>query len=221
MMFFRPKWLQEYANFKWFMIIYGLLGTFQAMGYMYFIVTLTTIEKRFKIPSQTTGKYVYLYEIVRLVIKLLSSITNLYRDAFFAYQEGYFIFIYFICFELRSKLISSILSLSIAPGIILSGNEVSQIMLSMVLSYAGGQRNRPRWIAWGTIFCGISCFILATPHFIFGAGDDSLQLTKEYIGEANVSLSDGTFHIGLIRPDNFFSDSLPEYDKRYDRTSFE
>lgn len=55
-MCFRPKWLQKYANFKWFMIIYGLLGTFQATGYMYFVVTLTTIEKRFKIPSQTTGK---------------------------------------------------------------------------------------------------------------------------------------------------------------------
>lgn len=37
------------------MMVYGLLGTVQAMGYLYFIVTLTTIEKRFKIPSQTTG----------------------------------------------------------------------------------------------------------------------------------------------------------------------
>lgn len=52
-----PTWMQRYATTKSFMVVYGLLGTIQAMSYMYFVVTLTTIEKRFKIPSQTTGKY--------------------------------------------------------------------------------------------------------------------------------------------------------------------
>lgn len=51
-----PKWLQKYATSRCFLVVYGLLGTTQAMGYLYFVVTLTTIEKRFKIPSQTTGK---------------------------------------------------------------------------------------------------------------------------------------------------------------------
>lgn len=51
-----PAWLQKYATTKTFMYVYGLLGTIQAMSYMYFIVTLTTLEKRFKIPSQTTGE---------------------------------------------------------------------------------------------------------------------------------------------------------------------
>uniref|UniRef100_A0A1I8PEC0 Solute carrier organic anion transporter family member n=1 Tax=Stomoxys calcitrans TaxID=35570 RepID=A0A1I8PEC0_STOCA len=114
-----PAWMQRYANSKMFMAVYGLMGTIQAMSYMYFVVTLTTIEKRFKIPSQTTG-------------------------------------------------------------IILSGNEISQILLSLILSYIGGQRNRPRWIASGIVFCGISCYILALPHFIYGAGQDMLQYTKEY-----------------------------------------
>ncbi|XP_039498000.1 solute carrier organic anion transporter family member 74D [Drosophila santomea] len=114
-----PAWLQKYATTKMFMGVYGLLGTIQAMSYMYFIVTLTTLEKRFKIPSQTTG-------------------------------------------------------------IILSGNEISQIMLSLILSYIGGQRNRPRWIAWGIVFCGLSCYILVLPHFIYGAGHEVLQYTKEY-----------------------------------------
>ncbi|KAH8234036.1 hypothetical protein KR032_011389 [Drosophila birchii] len=114
-----PQWLQKYATTKMFMAVYGLLGTIQAMSYMYFIVTLTTLEKRFKIPSQTTG-------------------------------------------------------------IILSGNEISQIMLSLILSYIGGQRNRPRWIAWGIVFCGLSCYILVLPHVIYGAGHEVLQFTKEY-----------------------------------------
>lgn len=51
----RPNWLRKFANTRWFMIVYGLLGTVQATSYLYFVVTLTTIEKRFKIPSQTTG----------------------------------------------------------------------------------------------------------------------------------------------------------------------
>lgn len=73
-------------------------------------------------------------------------------------------------------------------GIILSGNELSQILLSLILSYAGGQRNRPKWISWGMIFSSMSCFILTLPHFIYGPGDDSLQLTKEHLNDySNVS----------------------------------
>lgn len=53
---FRPQWMQKYATTRSFLLVYGLLGTIQSMGYLYFTVTLSTIEKRFKIPSQTTGK---------------------------------------------------------------------------------------------------------------------------------------------------------------------
>lgn len=72
-------------------------------------------------------------------------------------------------------------------GIILSGNEISQILLSLVLSYAGGNRNRPLWVAAGVTFQAISCLILAAPHFIYGAGEEALQLTKEF--NANIDLS--------------------------------
>lgn len=72
-------------------------------------------------------------------------------------------------------------------GFILSGNEISQIMLSMLLTYFGGQRNRPRWIAWGVVFSAMSCFILAWPHFIYGAGEEALQYTKEYVSKNQVT----------------------------------
>lgn len=52
---FRPKWLRRFATVKSFMAVYGLLGTIQAMAFVYLVVTLTTMEKRFKIPSKTTG----------------------------------------------------------------------------------------------------------------------------------------------------------------------
>ncbi|GAB0089866.1 Solute carrier organic anion transporter family member [Sergentomyia squamirostris] len=134
----KPQWLQRFANTRTFILVYGFLGTVQAMCYMYFVITLTTIEKRFKIPSHTTG-------------------------------------------------------------IIMSGNEISQILLSLFLSYAGGQRNRPLWIAWGVAICGLSCFILALPHFIYGAGDDALRLTQEYQDQfeqqLNMSFTNTSVHI--------------------------
>lgn len=138
--FWYPSWLQRFATCKSFLMVYGFLGFTQAMSYMYFIVTLTTLEKRFKIPSHTTG-------------------------------------------------------------IVLSGNEISQIMLSLFLSYWGGQKNRPRWIAWGAVICGLSCFILAMPHFIYGAGEEALRLTQEFIAtereQARLHVSRRSFHCAL------------------------
>lgn len=58
---FKPKWLKKFATIKSFMAVYGLLGTIQAMAFVYLVVTLTTIEKRFKIPSKTTGKFTKIY----------------------------------------------------------------------------------------------------------------------------------------------------------------
>lgn len=52
-----PQFLQRFANTKSFILVYGFLGTIQSMGYVYFAITLQTMEKRFKIPSQTTGEW--------------------------------------------------------------------------------------------------------------------------------------------------------------------
>lgn len=47
--------LERFAKTRWFIAVYSLLGTIQSASSTYFAITLTTIEKRFKIPSQTTG----------------------------------------------------------------------------------------------------------------------------------------------------------------------
>jgi hypothetical protein len=52
----RSDWLQKFANKKAYVLIYGLLGCTFAASYGYFNGTITTLEKRFKIPSRTTGK---------------------------------------------------------------------------------------------------------------------------------------------------------------------
>lgn len=119
----RPKWLQRFNSTKGFMFVYGLLGMIQAMSYVYFVSTLSTMEKRFKIQSKTTG-------------------------------------------------------------LMLSGNEISQIFLSLFLSYYGGQRNRPLWIAWGVAISAISCYILAVPHLLYGPGTTALSLTVEYFNKS-------------------------------------
>lgn len=72
--FWHPGWLQKYANSKSFLLIYGFLGTVQAMAGLYFLITLTTLEKRFKIPSQTTGKILSVcYCVVCVNVKRMSA----------------------------------------------------------------------------------------------------------------------------------------------------
>lgn len=56
----------------------------------------------------------------------------------------------------------------IGAGILLSGNEVSQIMLSLVMTYFGGHGHRPRLAAFGIIFSGIASLLIVVPHFVYG-----------------------------------------------------
>ncbi|XP_055304286.1 solute carrier organic anion transporter family member 74D-like [Sitodiplosis mosellana] len=123
-----PQWMQKFAKTRWFIVVYALLGTIQSASSTYFVITLTTIERRFRIPSQTTG-------------------------------------------------------------IILSGNEISQILLSLILTYFGGQKNSPKWMSWGIICSALSCFILASPHFIYGAGEEALQYTEQNYLLSNQNVS--------------------------------
>lgn len=49
--------LQRFANKKAYVFLYGVLGCIFSASYAYSTGTITTIEKRFKIPSRNTGKY--------------------------------------------------------------------------------------------------------------------------------------------------------------------
>lgn len=54
--FVRGSFLQKFANKKVYVFLYGLLGCFNSATYAYFNGTITSLEKRFKIPSRTTGE---------------------------------------------------------------------------------------------------------------------------------------------------------------------
>lgn len=117
----RSAWLQKFANKKAYVFLYGLLGCTFSASYAYFNGTITTLEKRFKIPSRTTG-------------------------------------------------------------IITVGNDISQLFVSIVLSYYTGRGHRPRWIALGIYTVVLYCLMSALPHLLYGPGDDALALTVEYGG---------------------------------------
>lgn len=95
-----------------------MVGLIFSATYSYFNGTITTIEKRYKIPSRNTG-------------------------------------------------------------IISIGNDVSQLLVSAVLSYYAGRGHRPRWMAIGLFTIVLFCLLNALPHFLYGPGHDALQLTVE------------------------------------------
>lgn len=98
----------------------------------------------------------------------------------------------------------------------LSGNEISQILFSLVLTYYGGQRNRPVWIAWGVTFSAASCFVLAMPHFLFGAGTSALALTEEYkdvfgLNETQIEISNELFNLKVREDVNLLLTNFNEF----------
>ncbi|XP_046672746.1 solute carrier organic anion transporter family member 74D-like [Homalodisca vitripennis] len=65
------KLLQKFANKKAFVIMYGVLGIVTGSTNAYFNGTITTLEKRFKIPSTNTGIIIVGGEISQLFLGLL------------------------------------------------------------------------------------------------------------------------------------------------------
>lgn len=76
----RGAFLQRFANKKAYVFLYGLLGCIFSACYAYATGTITTIEKRFKIPSRNTGMYLFniiiiTYKMFILILLLLVFIT--------------------------------------------------------------------------------------------------------------------------------------------------
>ncbi|KAH1029940.1 hypothetical protein HUJ05_003086 [Dendroctonus ponderosae] len=65
-------------------------------------------------------------------------------------------------------------------GIISVGNDLSQLLMSVILSYYTGRGHRPRWMALGMYTVVLFCIMTALPHFLYGPGLDALSLTKEF-----------------------------------------
>lgn len=53
-------------------------------------------------------------------------------------------------------------------GIILLADNLSSIVISVVVGYYGSHLHRPRWIAAGMTIVAFACFVSASPYFIYG-----------------------------------------------------
>lgn len=125
---FKPRWLQKLSSKKSYVLVYGLIGTCTLSISSYFVATISTIEKRFKIPSRTSG-------------------------------------------------------------VILSAWDIGVLSSTLVTSYLGSRGHKTRWVACGTFVIGLSCFMQLIPHFVFGPGQDALELTSEYGASSGMNVS--------------------------------
>ncbi|XP_022217796.2 solute carrier organic anion transporter family member 74D-like [Drosophila obscura] len=123
---FQGRFLQRFSTEKMYVILYGLSGCVLTMTFAYFNATITTLEKRYKIPTKISG-------------------------------------------------------------IISVGNDISTMLTAAVLGYYAGNGHRPRWMGIGLLTIVAFCLLSGSLHFIYGAGEDALKLTREYGGQAEAN----------------------------------
>ncbi|XP_017024971.2 solute carrier organic anion transporter family member 74D [Drosophila kikkawai] len=124
---FKGPFMQRFATEKMYVILYGIAGCVMTMTFAYFNGTITTLEKRYKIPTKISG-------------------------------------------------------------IISVGNDISTMLTAALLGYYAGNGHRPRWMGIGLLTIVAFCLLTSSLHFIYGAGEDALKLTREY-GQVNETLA--------------------------------
>lgn len=60
----------------------------------------------------------------------------------------------------------------------LAGNDISQVIFAMLLGYYGNYGHRPRLIAMGVMCAAAACFVAAVPHFLYGPGEDAMDIVE-------------------------------------------
>nr|XP_016930701.1 solute carrier organic anion transporter family member 74D [Drosophila suzukii] len=74
---FRGPFMQRFATEKMYVILYGLAGCVMTMTFAYFNATITTLEKRYKIPTKTSG-----------IISVGNDISTMLTAALLGYYAG-------------------------------------------------------------------------------------------------------------------------------------
>ncbi|KMY95754.1 solute carrier organic anion transporter family member 74D [Drosophila simulans] len=124
---FKGPSMQRFATEQMYVILYGLAGCVMTMTFSYFNGTITTLEKRYKIPTKVSG-------------------------------------------------------------IISVGNDISTMLTAAILGYYAGHGHRPRWMGIGLLTIVAFCLLTSSLHFIYGAGEDALKLTREF-GQVNETMA--------------------------------
>ena len=63
----------------------------------------------------------------------------------------------------------------------MAGNDVSQILFGIGLTYYASYGRRPMWLGFGVLCSALSCLIAISPHFIYGPGENAelMSLPKD------------------------------------------
>ncbi|XP_045589805.1 solute carrier organic anion transporter family member 74D isoform X2 [Procambarus clarkii] len=77
-------------------------------------------------------------------------------------------------------------------GTMLAGNDISQVILAMLLGYYGNYGHRPRWVGFGVLCAAVSCFVAAIPHFVYGPGQDAIDIVETSSGSVGDLLANVT-----------------------------
>jgi Organic Anion Transporter Polypeptide (OATP) family len=144
--FLKSSWLQKLASKKSYVLFYGISGSVHFALSAYFVATISTIEKRFQIPSKFSG---------------------------------ILIFWQYMSFKKNCSRFSNLTVIS-TKGLINASWDFGSIFTTLVVSYLGRSGHKPRWVAGGTALVGLSCFMRLIPHWLYGPGENSLLLTREF-----------------------------------------
>ncbi|KAG1664053.1 Solute carrier organic anion transporter family member 4C1 [Nymphon striatum] len=75
-------------------------------------------------------------------------------------------------------------------GIISIADNLSPVIISLLVGYFGGAGHRTRWVAFGTLIAAFSAFISSLPYFLFGP-------SEQLLGSSNTNLTvNSTANIG-------------------------
>ncbi|XP_071533819.1 solute carrier organic anion transporter family member 74D-like isoform X2 [Panulirus ornatus] len=81
---------------------------------------------------------------------------------------------------------------TVRTGTMLAGNDISQVILAILLGYYGNYGHRPQWLGFGMLCAAASCFTAAIPHFVYGPGQDAIDIVESTSGGLKSLLSNAT-----------------------------
>lgn len=81
-------------------------------------------------------------------------------------------------------------------GLIMIADEISPILLGVIVGYFGGLTHRPRLLSFGMLIGALGSFVFALPYFLYGSGrfDENLQRVATRLSGVNAQICDSSFN---------------------------
>lgn len=70
----KGPFLQKFANKKAYVVLFGILGCLYSASYAYFNGIISTVEKRFGIPSKVSGKCILNFRVALFFFRIFRTL---------------------------------------------------------------------------------------------------------------------------------------------------